>query len=201
MQPDPLLEKIYNSKIVASLEEKFGPVEVHRQQLYATTAALQRQITEMVTGESPRRGEVIMVIPDENERVWLHTKQQYPTGVYRLMSGGINPLESPLAALRRETLEETGFTVEVERCLGVLLYQLSGEGCPTMPFVSYIFLTTPTTGKPHPTDPNESFTGFQKVEPAKLADVAEKLRSIEGDFKDWGRFRATAHDIAAAQLG
>jgi ADP-ribose pyrophosphatase YjhB (NUDIX family) len=200
MQTDPLFEEIYNPQIMASLERQFGPVEVHRQRLHVTTGAMQRQLTKMAAGEYPRRGEVVMVVPDEAGRVWLHTKQQYPAGVYRLMSGGVNPQESPVAALKRETLEETGFNVEAERCLGVLLYQLSGTDCPSMSFVSYMFLTTATTGRPHPTDPGEAISDFKAVEPAKLAEVGQHLRSIEGDFNDWGKFRATAHDIAAARL-
>lgn len=198
---DPLFAEIYNPQIMTSLEQKFGPIEVHRQRLHATTPAMQHQLTRMSTGEHPRRGEVVMVVPDETGRVWLHTKSHWPAGVYRLMSGGMNAQESPVAALKRETMEETGFNVDADRCLGVLLYQLSGTDCPSIPFVSYVFLTTPITGKPQPTDPGESIAGFKAVKPTKLADVAQDLRSIEGDFEDWGKFRATAHDIAAAWLG
>ncbi|GAB4439228.1 MAG: hypothetical protein Kow0031_21120 [Anaerolineae bacterium] len=201
MQNDPLFEAVYNPGILAALEQQFGPVELHRRQIYATTAALLRQITKMAEGEFPRRGEVVMVVPDEAGRVWLHTKQPYPAGVYRLLSGGVNTHESPVAAARREALEETGFNVEVTRCLGVVLYELSGVGCPSMPFASYLFLTTPTSGQPQPTDPGEAIAGFRAVPPAELADVAQHLRSINGDFMDWGVFRATAHDIVAAKLG
>lgn len=201
MKIDRLFEETYNPQIMASLEEQFGPVEVHRQRLHATTAVMQYQLTKMATSDHPRRGEVVMVVPNKTGQVWLHAKTHWPAGVYRLMSGGINPQESPVAALKRETLEETGFHVEAERCLGVMLYQLSGTDCPSMPFVSYMFLTTPIAGKPQPTDPGEAFAGFKTVEPTKLADVAQDLRSIEGDFKDWGIFRAAAHDIAATRLG
>ncbi len=200
MQHDPLFEAVYNPDILAALEQQFGPVTLHRQQLHVTTPAMQRQLSNMAAGEYPRRGEVVMVVPDEAGRVWLHTKQQYPAGVYRLMSGGVNLREAPVAALQREALEETGFRVEAERCLGVLLYELSGEGCPWMPFVSYLFLTTPTAGQPQPTDPGEAITGFKAVEPAELADVAQQLRSIDGNYMDWGVFRAAAHDVAATLL-
>ncbi len=51
------------------------------------------------------------------DRVLL-TFQHQPTPEFQLPGGGIDPGESPLAALHREVLEETGWTIATPRRLG-----------------------------------------------------------------------------------
>lgn len=48
----------------------------------------------------------------------LLTFQHQPTPEFQLPGGGIDPGESPLAALHREVLEETGWTIATPRRLG-----------------------------------------------------------------------------------
>ncbi|MBP7240673.1 NUDIX hydrolase [Amaricoccus sp.] len=48
----------------------------------------------------------------------LVTEQSSPEPEIQLPGGGIDPGESPLAALRRECLEETGWAIAVQRRLG-----------------------------------------------------------------------------------
>lgn len=48
----------------------------------------------------------------------LVTHQQDPHPEYQLPGGGIDPGESPLAALHREVIEETGWTIRPVRRLG-----------------------------------------------------------------------------------
>mgnify|MGYP005866792095 FL=1 len=70
----------------------------------------------------------------------------------------------------------------------------------TLPFVSYVFLTNPAVALPQPADPKEAITRFQAVAVAKLPAVARQLRSLAGEFADWGVFRAIAHEVAWQQL-
>ena len=200
VKTDPLFESTYNPDIKAALSHQFGPFDEHHMRVHATTPGLLRMLEKMASSQNPRRGEVVMVIPNDAGHIWLHAKQQYPTGVYRLMTGGLHLEESPVAALRREVAEETGFLVTIQRCLGVMTYEISGNGYPTQPFVSFIFLTSPASGEPQPTDPAEAIIGFKAVVPAQLDQVTRQLRSITGEYKDWGIFRAAAHKIAATAL-
>ena len=192
-----LFEAVYSPKLLAKIEKRFGPFRQEEFELSVSSEVMQRMVDKMQS--KPRRGEVVMVIPNAAGDIWLHTKDFYPDGVYRLMTGGIETGEDPQVALRREVWEETGFEVKIERCLAVLTYNFSSAE-ETLPFVSYIFLTTPAQGIPEPTDSGENITHFKAVPPAALFDAAHQLQGLEGKFADWGMFRAIAHRVVAETL-
>lgn len=194
---DPLFKEVYNEALLQEIEERFGAFSRHHKDLPISSQAMLYMLAKIK--EKPRRGEVVMVVPNQVGHVWLHTKAFYPQGVYRLMTGGIDFGEVPHKALQREVHEETGFEVEIERCLAVITYTLSGAG-ERVPFASYIFLTSTTAGRPVPTDPNEAITDFWAVPPPRLFDAARQLRSLDGEFADWGAFRAVAHQVAGECL-
>jgi 8-oxo-dGTP pyrophosphatase MutT (NUDIX family) len=196
---DPFLAEVYNPKILKKLEQRFGLIYYHHVDLPISTEIMRRMVIKLNQKTTPRRAEVVMVVPNEQGHIWLHTKTFYPQGTYRLMTGGLEPGEAPHQALRREVAEETGFKVKVQRCLAVITYRLTLPEVE-LPFVSYIFMTTPATGQPHPTDPREAITHFQAVPIPNLAETARQLRSLTGAFADWGVFRAISHEVACQQL-
>lgn len=196
---EPFFRAVYNPKRLRQLSKQFGPLLYHHVDLAVSGLVLGRMMQKAEDKKKPRRGEVVMVIPNEAGQFWLHTKDFYPPGVYRLMSGGLEVGENPLEALRREAFEEAGFQVKVERCLAVVTYRLTGPDV-AIPFVSYVFLTSPGQNEPHPTDPSEMISHFRAVSLAGLFDAAHQLRRLEGDFADWGIFRAVAHELAATAL-
>jgi 8-oxo-dGTP pyrophosphatase MutT (NUDIX family) len=195
---DPFLADVYNPKILKNLEQRYGPIYQHHVELAVSTEIMLRMVSKM-NRKKPRRAEVVMVVPNEAGHLWLHTKNFYPQGVYRLMTGGLDPGEAPHQALRREVVEETGFKVKAQRCLAVITYSLVTQD-GGLPFVSYIFATTPAKGRPHPTDPTEAIADFRAVPVSVLAETARQLRALKGDFADWGVFRAVAHEVAGEQL-
>lgn len=195
---DAFFSDTYNARILAMLRQNYGQFQEHHLELKIATGAMFR-IMNKITATKPRRGEVVMVVPDQQGAIWLHTKAFYPVGVYRLMTGGLDAGETPSEALQREVEEETGFKVAIDRCLAVITYQLISPNV-TIPFVSYLFYTTPGHGLPEPTDPGEAISDFRKVKPDELGKVAQHLKSLNGEFKDWGIFRAVAHTVAAAEL-
>jgi 8-oxo-dGTP diphosphatase len=143
-----------------------------------------------------RRGEVVLVICRPNGLIILHTKRFYPAGVYRLPSGGIRRGERVLEAMWRETQEETGLEVEIERFLGLLEYEFHHRD-ERLPFVSYVFLGRERGGYLAPQDESEQITAFRAVAVDELATVAEALRALPDPWRDWGAFRALAHDFVA----
>jgi ADP-ribose pyrophosphatase YjhB (NUDIX family) len=146
-----------------------------------------------------RRGEVIFVV-ERPAGVILHAKDIYPPGTYRLPSGGVGWGETVLSALHREVREEMGLTIEVERLLGLLEYKIRCKE-ETLPFVSYVFLVRGGDGELVPQDEEEHIASFRQVPAAELAEVADSLRAIGEDWRDWGEFRALAHDLVAETIG
>ena len=196
---DPLFEDIYNEKLLKDLKKRFGSFHHGHANLQVSSEIMGRMIDKM-SQKKPRRGEVVMVIPNEQGHLWLHTKAFYPTGVYRLMTGGLELGEKPHRALLREVAEETGFKTTINRCLAVITYILTYQEL-ALPFVSYVFMTRPAQGSPQPNDPTEAITHFQAIPVEALPGVVRKLRSLPDEFADWGIFRAIAHEVTLSVLG
>lgn len=194
---DPHFEKIYNKKLLKKLEKRFGSFHQHHVELTISSEWMLNLMNKM--NRISRRGEVVMVIPNKEGHIWLHTKDFYGEGVYRLMTGGLEPGEKPHLAMQREAEEETGFKIKIDRCLAVITYTLKA-GEIFQPFVSYVFATRPTKGWPQPTDCGESISGFKAVPVSALGDIARELALLKGTKADWGIFRAVAHNIVLEQL-
>lgn len=74
-------------------------------------------------GKAPKKGQryilrrgVYVILPENGG--FLLTHQARPTPEFQLPGGGIDPGESPIAALHREVLEETGWRISAPRRLG-----------------------------------------------------------------------------------
>jgi 8-oxo-dGTP pyrophosphatase MutT (NUDIX family) len=194
---DQFFEEVYNPKLLGRIEKRFGAFRQHEVDLTVSSEAMLDMMRKM--RHKPRRGEVVMVIPNEQGHLWLHTKTFYPQGIYRLMTGGLETGEKPDEAFLREVAEETGFRAAIDRCLAVITYSLTADD-GILPFASYVFMTLPTSGWPQPSDPGEAIADFRAVAVVSLPEVVHNLRSIIGPFADWGLFRAIAHEVAYAAL-
>ena len=145
-----------------------------------------------------RVGEVCMVIRRPNGKILLSIKTIYPRGAHRLPTGGVGVGEPVLAALLRETQEETGLSVLVRRFLARITYRVAGEKAPV--FHTFAFLLEETGGTLGALDPKELIEEYIEVDPAELRHVADRLedlpeteRGIVGSWRDWGKFRAVVH--------
>ena len=153
-----------------------------------------------------RVAEVVFAIQRPNGRLITQTKATYPREVYRLPSGGIRQGETIEAALHREVAEETSLQAEVQRFLAIIHYTLT-TARESRQFTSYAFLLRETGGLLCVADEQEHVTGFHEIRPDDLPDLAGALETLAGDpdpgadaWADWGRFRAVAHRVVAAQL-
>jgi 8-oxo-dGTP pyrophosphatase MutT (NUDIX family) len=147
-----------------------------------------------------RYGEVCMVVRRPSGRLLTMTKTFYPRGVSRLPTGGINHGEPILAALLRETLEETGLQVELQRFLAAVAYHTGNvQGAPV--FYTFAFLLDEVGGTLGTSDEAERVEAFYEVEPTSLPELAARLEQVEdtysteidGRWRDWGYFRAVIH--------
>jgi len=189
------IENLIHSQEIDELARQHGPIERRSYSLEMD----KRQFEDWQRALAKRRGEVVLIVRRPGG-VILHTKDFYPAGTYRLPSGGVKWGEGVLHALHREAREEMGLEIEVERFLGLLEYEFHCQG-ETIPFASYVFLIRGAGDKLTPQDKEEHITSFQPVPLAELSVVANRLRGLEGDWRDWGEFRAIAHDFVAEMMG
>jgi 8-oxo-dGTP pyrophosphatase MutT (NUDIX family) len=147
-----------------------------------------------------RYGEVCMVVRRKNGRLLTMTKTYYPKHAYRLLTGGINHGEGILDALLRETHEETGLEVHVNRFLTAITYTLQQK--PEEPvFYTFAFLLDEVSGTLGAIDIHERVEDYGEIEPAELLPIAETLDHLDANFaqellghwNEWGKFRAVVH--------
>jgi 8-oxo-dGTP pyrophosphatase MutT (NUDIX family) len=168
---------------------------------------------QLLVSES-RRAEICYIMHRGNvaDGVLLHIKRFYPTGAYRLPTGGIHQGESVMATLAREIEEETGMSVgmgteqvRVERCLGVVSYAMEHRTWGrTVAFATYHFVVQmPRNGVLAPLDPTEQIGGWEWCKPTELLAVAARLENVGSThpiWADWGRYRACSHRFVARCL-
>lgn len=149
---------------------------------------------------SRRHAEVVFLIRRTTGLYITHTKASYPSGVYRLPSGGIEPGEDLLCALWREVTEETNLSLRIEDFLAIIHYRfIYGE--KRLPFTSYLFnLQEDDARTLRATDPEEEITGFKENTLTEIGALAEELESLCGKWRDWGRFRAVVHRVVEELL-
>src|SRR5260370_31263972 len=121
--------------------------------------------------KTDRYGEVCMVIRRLNGHLLTMTKTSYPPNVYRLPTGGINLVESILDALLRETQEETGLQINVERFLVAAAYRFPGQDRSA--FYTFAFLLQEVGGTLGVIDEHEQIEDFREIPPEALPIIAE----------------------------
>lgn len=168
------------------------------------TATLRGASFDPIT-RADRFGEVAMAIRRPGGALLLSTKDFYPSGAFRLPTGGISHGEGILDALLREAHEETGLSTEVRRFLAWIDY-LPPAGDDAV-FHTFAFLLDERGGTLGSLDPGERISAYREVAPADLEAVAERLEAatggapeIGGEWADWGRFRAVVHRAVAEAL-
>ncbi len=184
------MSSLVNPTEIADLAARFGTPLLWKRTLDVSA----KTVEDRRIKNAKRRGEVVFALPRPGHRVLLHNKSFYPAGIYRLLSGGVDVGEPVEAAAQREILEETGLDAALVRFLGIVEYNFR-NGNDHAEFVSYVFLTTETTGTPHVLDEHEQIAEFKEVAWSELERVAEQLENLTGDWHDWGIFRAIPHRL------
>ncbi len=159
------------------------------------TAALDGKPFNPVT-QSDRYGEVCMVVRRRNGRLLTAIKTFYPAGCFRLLTGGVAHGETIEAALNREVEEETGLQTVIRRFLAVVEYH-------PYAFATFAFLLDECGGTLGSRDPHERIGAFRDIDVSELPTLATTLEAapdrndheIDGNWRDWGRFRAIVHRV------
>ncbi len=180
---------------IAELSVLYG-APAHRQCVLKVSHATWEWWTRI---QPRRRGEVVLFIYRTSGHLILHTKDFYPAGTLRVPSGGIKKQEALAHAARREALEETGLEVAIERFLAVIDFAFQYQD-RSLHFRSYLFLLRETGGELKAKDERERISAFVEILPIELTSVAERLENMPPAWRDWGRFRALPHRVAAELL-
>lgn len=164
--------------------------------LQQVTVAVAPQQVNWIAQEQGRQAEVIFVLRNDADEVLLVNKTSYPTGTFRLPTGGLNTGETPQEAAIREIYEETGYRVAEPRLLGVVDYTMHWTDQPgDAAFVSYVF----TAAVDRAQIPSAVHAGevddFRWVPAQDLEVVATHLRNLPPDWVYWGRFRAVSYEF------
>jgi NAD+ diphosphatase len=150
-----------------------------------------------------RRREVCMVVQRPNGKLLTFTKTFYPPGVYRLFTGGVEPNEAVLDAVRREVVEETGLEVAIQRFLALIAYRAEGDVDGPVRMFTYAFLLDELGGSLGALDPAERLAAYGEIDIPDLLTIADQLDNLRDvysvDFgeswRDWGAFRAIVHRV------
>lgn len=125
-------------------------------------------------GDPPRRDIPYTMRPGAYAVIWrngriLVTEERAHTVEIQLPGGGIDPGEGPVAALHRETLEETGWRVRVLRRLGVYQrftympdYDLWARK------ICHVYLCAPGIRRSAPTEPHHRAIWMRPDEAARV---------------------------------
>lgn len=197
---------------LTALRARWGDVPLEEAALQVAHPFLTGDHQLLVSGG--RRAEICYVMHrgDPAAGVLLHIKTFYPSGAFRLPTGGIHTGEAVAETLAREIFEETGLTVgdgtdqvQVQRFLGIVAYTLRHPDLGAALFATYHFLVRmPDAATLAPQDPEESIGGWEWQPAGQLGAVADRLERVgqeSAEWADWGRFRAISHRFVARQLG
>ena len=184
-----------NQDELAQLATRYGHPLIRTVELAASTAF-------DPLNKKDRYSEVCMVIRRPNGRLLTMKKQFYPAETYRLPTGGIHHGEQVFDALLRETYEESGLEVSVNRFLAVAAYRLSNSSESPL-FYTFAFLVDEVSGTLGVVDEDERVEAFREIEPHELPRIATHLgqlgtgfsEELRGSWQDWGEFRAVIHRL------
>jgi 8-oxo-dGTP pyrophosphatase MutT (NUDIX family) len=208
MPIQPLLDRSIDPLELVELTQQWGVPPLRQVTLTVDEPFLTGE-NQLLT-KNGRRAEICYVMHRGNpaDGLLLHIKTFYPSGAYRLPTGGIQVGEGVLHALEREILEETGLhlgsapgEVQLNGLLGVLAYDLLHRQLGPVEFATYFFLVQmPPTAELHPLDDDEHIGGWEWCTPPELQRVAEVLDTVHtrsSTWADWGHFRAAGHRFVA----
>lgn len=135
-----------------------------------------------------RRGEVVFCVIRPNGKIVTITRDVYPAGIFRIPSGGVAYGEDITEAVSREVKEELGIDIEITGFPGAFIIRFEYEKESTM-FFSYLFILKETKGRLLIDASDDEISEVKEAGMEEFEAIVSRLRDIEGEWRDWGRFR------------
>jgi 8-oxo-dGTP diphosphatase len=150
----------------------------------------------LATYDPKRMHDVTLFILNGN-RLALIRKPHFEPGVWRPPGGGIKAGEDFVEGVRREALEETGLTIELQRYLVVAEARFLYEP-REVPWRTHVFLATTDGETLAPLDREE----IAAARWGTLDELAGPLRDrLLATGRAFWRYRVALHDAALVSLG
>ena len=143
-----------------------------------------------------RRGEVVFAVERPNGKIVAITCTEYPEGIYRIPTGGINHNEDILKSLYREINEELGVIVELVNFIGVLkqCFKYNEE---EIYFYSYLFHLKEIGGRILIDALEDEVSDIMECTKEDLLMLCDRLKNIDESRLDWGKFRYNTTNAVA----
>jgi len=178
-------------KLFAPVIEKYGAPKI-----VAMTAPVSPKEYDFIrsTQKNGRNHDVTLYI-FKDDKVIVNAKHYYPPGMFRALSGGVNPGETVENGIKREAYEETGSVVEIEKYLMRIDVDFT-DSERHLEWHSHIFKCKYLSGELKPIDTEE----IREVILADLADF-DKFKIEMLKFERGGlHYRARLHDAVKGLL-
>lgn len=146
--------------------------------------------------ENDRRGEVVFAVFRPDRRVITVRSEDYPEGIFRIPTGGINYGENILESVYREVREELGLQVNIRDFPGVIKIRFKYETEEVM-FYSYVFMLDEEGGDLLADALEDEVSEIIEADVYQLKEMVKKLKSLYGTWRDWGTFRAITTGFVA----
>lgn len=160
-----------------------------------------------------RRKRHVLILLTDGTAFFLGTKPIYPTGIYRMVGGGLNEGEDASAGALRELYEETGIERDTSTLHELLVFRSNiteNSSGQTVQFTTTVFWTHCSQDEIHPSDDITKVGTFDKkslqelikryhaldttlqIFPGKYAD----LESTQFRWSDYGAYYGKLHELA-----
>jgi len=149
--------------------------------------------------KSDRRGEVVFCVI-KNKKIITIKSEEYPKGVFRIPTGGINYNEDIIKALFREVKEELGIDVKITYFPGVIKWDICYKQ-QQVKFYSYLFILEYVKGNLLIDALENEVSEIKLCTIKELNYVSHHLLTLSTFFwSDWGKFRYETTNFAYLTL-
>lgn len=177
----------FNELEYEQLKEKYNPdANIIEKTVKLTNKSFYEKMEKSIAID--RRGEVVFCVLRPNGKAIVVTCEEYPKGIFRIPTGGINYGEDIIKAVYRETKEELGLQTDISKFCGVIKIKLECQEDSVM-FYSYLFIMNEIGGNLLEDATDDEISEIKEVDLDQLDIIAAQLSDIDGKWHDWGLFR------------
>jgi ADP-ribose pyrophosphatase YjhB (NUDIX family) len=159
--------------------------------------------TQVIPPIMLRGSHVLICLKDEQNRFVLGKKNMYPTGISRMVGGGIEGDEEPLPAALREIEEEVGLKLKPDDLteIATITTNVEDKSGAAAVFVTYLFSAHVNSQDLKPDSDLDGLAHLNHQEMKQLIDTYAQLSdqidsSVGFAWADYGKLYGPIHQLA-----